>query len=62
MKSSKSSSPNSNSGTTLLPTIGDSFMYIETSQNVADSENVFVSFESTDFIQISNIGFYYNRF
>ena len=36
-------------------------MYIETSSNNHGS-NVFVSFERTDIIQISNITFYYNRF
>ena len=36
-------------------------MYIETSSN-NNGENVFVSFERTDIIQIANIAFYYNRF
>ena len=36
-------------------------MYIETSTNNY-GENVFVSIERTDIIQISNITFYYNRF
>ena len=36
-------------------------MYIETSSNNHGS-NVFVSWERTDIIQISNIIFYYNRF
>ena len=36
-------------------------MYIETSSNNHDS-NVFVSFERTDIIQMSNITFYYNRY
>ena len=36
-------------------------MYIETSSN-NNGNNVFVSFERTDIIQISNITFYYNRF
>ena len=35
-------------------------MYIETSSNNYGN-NVFVSFERTDIIQISNITFYYNR-
>ena len=35
-------------------------MYIETSSN-NHGENVSVSFERTDIIQISNIIFYYNR-
>ena len=36
-------------------------MSVETSSN-NHGNNVFVSFERTDFIQISNIPFYYNRF
>ena len=36
-------------------------MYIERSSNI-HGKNVFVSFERTDTIQISNITFYYNRF
>ena len=36
-------------------------MYIETSSNNQTS-NVFVSWERTDIIQITNITFYYNRF
>ena len=43
------------------PPIGNSFMYIETSSN-NHGKNVFVSFERTDIIQISNITFYYIRF
>ena len=35
-------------------------MYIETSFN-NHGNNVFVSFERTDIIQISNVTFYYNR-
>ena len=37
-------------------------MYIETSSNNHGSENIFVSWERTDIIQITNITFYYNRF
>ena len=37
-------------------------MYNETSSNNHGHERVFVSFERTDIIQISNITFYYNRF
>ena len=36
-------------------------MYIETSSN-NHGDDVFVSWERTDIIQISNITFYYNRF
>ena len=37
-------------------------MYIETSSNNHGNERIFVSWERTDIIQISNITFYYNRF
>ena len=36
-------------------------MYIETISNNHGHERVFVSFERTDIIQVSNITFYYNR-
>ena len=36
-------------------------MYIDTSSN-NQGNNVFVSWERTDIIQITNITFYYNRF
>ena len=36
-------------------------MYVETTSNI-HGNNVFVSFERTDIIQISNITFYFNRF
>ena len=61
IKSTKTNSPTSFSGATNLSPIGDAFMYIETSSNNHGS-NVFVSWERTDIIQISNITFYYNRF
>ena len=61
IKSTKSNSPTGNSGATSLIPIEDSFMYIETSSN-NHCNNVFVSWERTDIIQISNITFYYNRF
>ena len=61
IKSTKTNSPSSHSGATSLPPIGDSFMYIETSSN-NHGPNVFVSWEKTDIIQISNITFYFNRF
>ena len=37
-------------------------MYKETSSNNQGNDNVFVSFERTDIIQINNITFYYNRY
>ena len=61
IKSTKTSPPTPNSGAFTLPPIGTSYMYIETSSN-NHGDNVFVSFERTDIIQITNISFYYNRF
>ena len=64
LKSTKTNSPTSQSGATSLAPIGTCFMYIETSANNHNStnDNVFVSFERTDIIHISNITFYYNRY
>ena len=62
IKSTKTHSPTGYSGATSLSPIGNSFMYIETSSNNHGHERVFVSWERTDIIQISNITFYYNRF
>ena len=61
IKATKSSRPTSHSGATMLPPIGKVFLYIESSSN-NHGNNVFVSFERTDIIQITNITFYYNRF
>ena len=61
IRSTKTHSPSSNSGPESSPPIGDSFMYIETSSN-NHGDNVFVSWERTDLIQITNITFYYNRY
>ena len=61
IKSTKSTSPNSQPGASSLPPIGNSFMYVETSSG-GHGSNVFVSFERTNIIQITNITFYYNRF
>ena len=61
IRSTKTSSSTANSGSNVIPPIGDSFMYIVTSGNNF-GENVFCSWERTDIIQISNITFYYNRF
>ena len=58
-KSTKTISPTGYSGATSLPPIGNSFRYIETSSN-NHGNNVFVSFERTDNIQITNITFCYN--
>ena len=61
IKSTKTNSPTGYSGAESLPLIGNSFMYIETSSN-NHGNNVFVSWERTDIIQITNVTFYYNRF
>ena len=61
IKSTKTNSLTGYSGATSLPPIGTAFMYIETSSN-NHGDDVFVSWERTDIIQISNITFYYNRF
>ena len=64
VKSTKTYSPTGSSGATTPPPIGTCFMYIETSANNHNktNDNVFLSFERTDMIHISNITFYYNRF
>ena len=61
IRSSKTSSPTSDSGATNLPPIGDSFMYIESSSNNS-GPYTYVILTRTDIIQISNITFYYNRY
>ena len=61
IRSTKTTSPTGYSGSDSLPPIGNSFMYIETTSN-NHGNNVFVSFERRDIIQITNITFYYNRF
>ena len=60
IRSTKTNLPTSNSGATVTPPIGDSFMYIETS-SINLGHNVFCSWERIDIIQISNITFYYKR-
>ena len=66
IKSTKTNSPTGDSGATSLPPIVTAFMYIETSGNNNNQNNngsnVFVTFQRTDIIQITNISFYYNRF
>ena len=61
IKSTKTKSPTGDSGATALPPIGTAFKYIETSGGNYGN-NVFVTLERTDIIQITNITFYYNRF
>ena len=61
IKTTKTNNPTGYSVATSLPPIGDSFMYKGTSSNIHDNK-VFVSWERTDIIQITNIPFNYNRF
>ena len=62
LKSTTTSSPTSLSGAIINPPIGNSFMYVETSSTNHGHDRVFVSWERTDNIQITNITFYYDRF
>ena len=64
IKSTITNTPTGQAGATVIPPIGNAFMYIETSGNNHNDvqDNVFVSIERTDIINISNISFYYNRF
>ena len=62
IRATKTNSPTNHSGATSLPPVGTAFLYIETSSNNHGHERVFVSWERTDIIQVSNITFYYNRF
>ena len=60
IKSTKTQSPTDFSGATVLPPIGSSFMYLESSGN-NNGDNTYVILVKTDIIQITNISFYYNR-
>ena len=62
LKSTKANSPTTHGRATVLSPIGTSFMFIETSSNNHGYNKVFVSWERTDIIQITNIAFYYNRY
>ena len=62
IKSTKTSSPTSQSGATSLPPIGNGFMYIETSGAFSGDDNIFASFERRDIIQITNTTLYINRY
>ena len=62
IKSTKTNSPTGFSGATSLSPIGDAFMYIETSSNNSGSDDIFVSWERVDIIQVTNVTFYYNRY
>ena len=60
IKSTKTKSPTGDSGAKALPLFGDAFMYLETSSD-SHGDNVFVSWERIDTIQITNVTFCYNR-
>ena len=60
-KTTRSNSPTGQSGATSKPPLGKAFTYIETSGKNRGNK-VFVSFERTDFVQITDITIYYNRF
>ena len=62
MKSTITKSPTGHSGAESLPIVGNVSMYIETSSNYHGCDNIFVKFERTDIIKISNFTFYYNRY
>ena len=61
VKATRSSSSTTHSGATSLPAVGDGFLIFETSSN-NHGNIVYVRFERTDIIQITNITFYFNRF
>ena len=62
LRATKTNSPTSQSGATTLSPIGSAFMYIETKSNTSGIDNIFVSWERADIIQITNITFYFNRY
>ena len=59
IKSAKTKNPTGYSAAETLPPIGNNLMYIKTSSK-NHGNIVFVGFERTDNIQVSNILFYYN--
>ena len=58
IRSTKTISGTANSGAGSLPPIGNSFMYIETSSANQVHERIFVSWERTNILKITNIKFY----
>ena len=64
IKSTKTKNPTGGSGPNDLPPIGSAYMDIESSGNNHDiaNDDVWVSWERTDIIDISSITFYHNRF
>ena len=59
MKSSRTNTATPKTGATNLPTISDSFWYVEGGANNG-GQNIFCSSERTDIIQISYVGFHFN--
>ena len=57
IKTTRSNSPTNDSGAMSLTPIGSAFMYIESSANNSGNDNVFVSWERIDVIQITKITF-----
>ena len=60
-KSTITNSPTGHAEAISLPPIGNGFMYIESSGNNNSRDDIFVSFERTDIIQIIKNTFFYNR-
>ena len=60
-KSSKTNTQTPKTGATVVPLIGDSYMYIETGGSSFGSK-IFVSFEKTGILRISNNIFFYDRY
>ena len=61
VRATKTNSPTGDLGATSLLHIGNFFMYIET-YGGNHGNNIFVNFERTDNIQITDMIFYYRRF
>ena len=61
IKSTKTSSPSSESGAAVLLPIGNNFLYLETSSKI-QTNSAYVILERTDIIQITNFSFYYNTY
>ena len=62
IRSTKTSTGTAESGVGSLPPFSKSSMYIETSSANHGNERIFVSLERTEFLQITNITFIYDRF
>ena len=62
IRATRTNSPTAEPGANAVLPIGNAFKYIETSSGNHGYDRIFVSWERTDIIQITNITFYYNRF